>query len=222
MLPRETPLARPTDRWANDVECFMQMAKRGSSCPVRGPSNRPATRLRYGGTIFARGMTIQPHEEHCVQTKQKPRIIPNPCFPFYVCQDVHCRRPCTAPPPRCSLLTRPAFVSPPPTLSGTSCCIFVLLFRAEGAGGEAHRNRRHGRHPRPRARFPRGPPQVHLRRPYVRGIPQIQEELDVRGKAIPPPSPATEAFVAEGRGQGQRLKAKPTASCFSWWLAVVE
>ena len=139
LLPRETPLARPTDRWANDVECFMQMAKRGSSCPVRGPSNRPATRLRYGVTIFARGMTIQPHEEHCVQTKQKPRIIPNPCFPFYVCQDVHCRRPCTAPPPRCSLLTRPAFVSPPlPPLSLAHRAVFSFCCFGQKAPGEKH------------------------------------------------------------------------------------
>ncbi|CAN0305768.1 unnamed protein product, partial [Ectocarpus sp. 4 AP-2014] len=39
-------------------------------------------------------------------------------------------------------------------------------------------------HPRPRTREPRGPPQVHLRRALVRGVPKVQAELN-NGRIIP-------------------------------------
>lgn len=39
---------------------------------------------------------------------------------------------------------------------------------------EAHRHRRHGRHPRPRAEGRPRPAQVHLRRSFLRGVPQAE------------------------------------------------
>ncbi|CAM9341043.1 unnamed protein product [Ectocarpus sp. 8 AP-2014] len=54
----------------------------------------------------------------------------------------------------------------------------LQFFIADCPRAQGHR--RHGRHPRPRTCGPRRPPQVHLRRTLVCGVPQVQEELNGR------------------------------------------